>query len=381
MERLNLKLPVILLSLPHSLLGVVLQIYAAELGFDPIETTGLFWVFSMLVLGIRLFSGRITDRVGRRNTFLLACGFYTLSYFVFSISATLPMLYLARVIQAFGAALYITACYSMIGDISSDDFGRNFGAFTGYRSKGGLYGMAVSGISFAGVSFIAGWSRMFAIFAIAGVAAILLAVRNVPETKKSTDSDQIKIKLPSDKKPVLWVYLFACIANCMANVVLVMYLNAKFQPRFEQVALTFIAAIAVVAFIMPRAGRMIDSIGSFKAMMLSMLLSAASLLLLIFADSLVLFGAIWTGYSIAVAILITSIDALYSSGIQDINRGSMMSKYIWVSDAGAMIGSALTGVLFKALGMYATFLVAALLFGTLSALSWVCIKRHSKIVQ
>lgn len=379
MERLNLKLPVILLSLPHSLLGVVLQIYAAELGFDPIETTGLFWVYSMLVLGIRLFSGRITDRVGRRNTFLLACGFYTLSYFVFSISATLPMLYLARVIQAFGAALYITACYSMIGDISSDDFGRNFGVFTGYRSKGGLYGMAVSGISFAGVSFIAGWSRMFAIFAIAGVAAILLAVRNVPETKKSTASEQVKIKLPSDKNPVLWVYLFACIANCMANVVLVMYLNAKFQPRFEQVALTFIAAIAVVAFIIPRAGRMIDSIGSFKAMMLSMLLSAASLLLLIFADSLVLFGAIWTGYSIAVAILITSIDALYSSGIEDINRGSMMSKYISVSDAGAMIGSALTGVLFKALGIYATFLVAALLFGTLCALSWVYMKRHSKI--
>ncbi len=381
MERLNLKLPVILLSLPHSLLGVVLQIYAAELGFDPIETTGLFWVFSMLVLGIRLFSGRFTDRVGRRNTFLLACGFYTLSYFVFSISATLPMLYLARVIQAFGAALYITACYSMIGDISSDDFGRNFGAFTGYRSKGGLYGMAVSGISFAGVSFIAGWSRMFAIFAIAGVAAILVAVRNVPETKRSTDSDQVKIKLPSDKKPVLWVYLFACIANCMANVVLVMYLNAKFQPRFEQVALTFIAAIAVVAFIIPRAGRMIDSIGSFKAMMLSMLLSAASLLLLIFADSLVLFGAIWTGYSIAVAILITSIDALYSYGIEDINRGSMMSKYISVSDAGAMIGSALTGVLFKELGMYATFLVAALLFGTLCALSWVYIKRSIKIAQ
>lgn len=381
MERLNLRLPVILLSLPHALLGVVLQVYAAELGFDPIQTTGLFWVFSLVVLAVRLFSGRLTDHIGRRRAFLLACGFYTLSYMIFCVSVTLPMLYLARVIQAFGAAFYITACYAMIGDISSNDFGKNFGAFTAYRSKGGLFGMAVSGISFAGVGFFTGWSRMFVLFSLAGVAATIVALKKLPETGKQATLDRVKIKLSTDKKRVLMLYFIACMANCMANVVLVMYLNAKFQPRFEQLALTFIAAISVVAFIMPRAGRMIDAIGSFKAMMISMLLSAFSLLALIFAPSLVLFGAVWAGYSIAVAVMITAIDACYSHGIEDSNRGSMMSKYISISDAGAMIGSALTGVLFKQVGASAVFVVSALLLGGMCALIWLYRKKYIMVME
>lgn len=379
MERLNLRLPVTLLSLPHALLGVVLQLYAAHLGFDPIETTGLFWVFSALVLVIRLFSGRFTDRVGRRKAFLIACGFYTLSYVLYSIAASLPMLYLARIVQAFGAALFITACYSMIGDVSSNDFGKNFGAFSGYRNRGGLYGMAVSGVSFAGVSFAAGWSRMFAIFAVAGVAATLMAFRKIPETGKGITTDQPKVELPPEKRRVLWLYLITCIANSMVNVVLVMYLGARFQPRFEQVAFTFISAIAIVAFVIPKAGRMIDAIGSSKAMVGSLMLSAASLLLLAFSNSLVMFGALWTGYSMAVAVLVTSIDAMYSHGIDDANRSGMMSRYISISDAGAMVGSALTGLLFKSAGIYAPFIAAALLFAILYAVSRVYMWHNTKI--
>lgn len=93
----KLAVPLFLVSLPLTFMDVLLPIYTMELGYKPIQVTGLFSVFSFFLVVMRLFIGKMTDRQGRKTIFLTGILLYALSYFYYSVSADIAYLYLARI--------------------------------------------------------------------------------------------------------------------------------------------------------------------------------------------------------------------------------------------------------------------------------------------
>jgi MFS transporter, DHA1 family, tetracycline resistance protein len=150
--------------------GIVIPILPmyAEKGFGASDITVGFLVasFSIMQLIFTPIWGRISDKVGRKPILLLGLASTIASYIIFGIAATLPMLFLSRILGGIGGA-NISAAQAYIADVTTPRerakgmglIGAAFGlGFVFGPVMGGLlvpYGYALPGITAATLSFIA----------------------------------------------------------------------------------------------------------------------------------------------------------------------------------------------------------------------------------
>lgn len=114
----KLSLPLLLISLPLTVMSILLPMYTTALGLTPLQVTGLFSVFSLGLVVMRLFIGYVSDKVGRKPVFILGLIVYTLSYFIYSNAKIISLIYIGRGLQAIAAVLISISSYSMIADLN-----------------------------------------------------------------------------------------------------------------------------------------------------------------------------------------------------------------------------------------------------------------------
>ncbi len=135
----KISIPILMISLPLTVMDVLLPIFTIQLGLTPIQVTGLFSVFSLFLVAVRLITGHISDKVGRRPVFILGILFYLISYFIYSKATNIPLIYAARSLQAIAAVFINISTYSMIADMNNKNNAHSFGKLGSYSEKGGLF--------------------------------------------------------------------------------------------------------------------------------------------------------------------------------------------------------------------------------------------------
>ncbi|MFC7235687.1 MFS transporter [Halosegnis marinus] len=208
-------------SLGNSFLVIVLPLYIASgeislAGLEGFSTELLIGVvlslFGLLNSSLQPFTGRASDRAGRRKVFVLAglvvFGIGSSIYpFVTSYWAVLG----ARALQGVGAALTVPVTLALVNEYA-DDAGRgnNFGIFNTFRLIGFGFGPILAGLLITGgiasetvVSYdvfgatVSGFDAAFAVAVLGAVVAFALVTVLVsdPEREEADASDDLSIRV------------------------------------------------------------------------------------------------------------------------------------------------------------------------------------------
>lgn len=174
-------------ALGNSFLIVVLPLYIASgevtgdfFGFSESLITGLvIGLFGLVSSFCQPFTGRISDKMGKRRLFVLVGLFiFMLANFTYSIAHNYTALLIIRAIQGVAAALTITATLALVSEVSSNgNRGGNMGIYNAFRLIGFGIGPLASGALVEGgpyhLPIVGEFNGFMAAFALAAIAAFV----------------------------------------------------------------------------------------------------------------------------------------------------------------------------------------------------------------
>jgi EmrB/QacA subfamily drug resistance transporter len=137
--------------------------------------------YTLVLASLLMLSGSTADRLGRRRTFIIGLTLFATASLLCSLAPSLVLLVVFRMLQAVGGSMLNPVAMSIITNTFTDPRER--------AQAVGVWG-AVVGISIAlgpvvGGALVtsAGWRSIFWINVPVGAAAIVLALRYIPESK------------------------------------------------------------------------------------------------------------------------------------------------------------------------------------------------------
>lgn len=267
----------------NSFLIVVLPLYVDSgevggdlLGLSPAAISGIvLGLFGLVLSFAQPFTGRLSDRLGRRQALILL-GLIVLA--VANVSFALVSDYTGllgvRVVQGIGAALTITASVALVNELSTRSTrGGNMGVYNSFRLLGFGGGPLIAGVVVSmGPYRVAGTelSGFTAAFVIAGLAAALSAlavlafVRDTPWT--TANPHRIALRIRGDLQALDTTFVLGIATLVMAaSVALLATIEPQVNERLAQGPITFsfqfTALIAALAVLQPVIGRWSDRLG------------------------------------------------------------------------------------------------------------------------
>ncbi|WP_406294839.1 MFS transporter [Embleya sp. NBC_00888] len=170
--------------LDSTVVGVAAPSVQADLGGG---STGLQWIAAAYTLTFAvglITGGRLGDILGRRRTFLIGLGGFTVSSALCAAAPSIELLIAARAVQGLFAALTIPQTYSVVVSVFAPaERGKAFGLFGPVMALASVGGPIVAGGLIEADLAGTGWRAIFLINVPLGVLAILGALRYVPESR------------------------------------------------------------------------------------------------------------------------------------------------------------------------------------------------------
>ncbi|MFH9858150.1 MFS transporter [Streptomyces sp. NPDC017202] len=193
----------LIVSLDNTILNVALPAMQRDLHAG---TSGLQWTidaYTLVLASLLMLAGSTADRIGRRKVFLAGLVVFSLGSLLCSLAPGLDLLVAARMVQAVGGSMLNPVAMSIITN-----------TFTDPRERARAIGVwgAVVGISMAAGPLIGGllvesvgWRSVFWVNLPVGLAALLLTLRYVPESRAP------KARRPDPVGQLLVIVLFGCL--------------------------------------------------------------------------------------------------------------------------------------------------------------------------
>lgn len=175
------SMSLLIVGLDVTIVNVALPSIGHDLGAS---VSGLQWVvdaYTLVLASLLMLSGSTADRLGRKRTFVLGLAVFSAGSLLCSLAPNLGLLVVFRMLQAVGGSMLNPVAMSIITN-----------TFTEPRERAQAVGVwgAVVGISMALGPMVggllvtsAGWRSIFWINIPVGIAAILLTLRFIPESK------------------------------------------------------------------------------------------------------------------------------------------------------------------------------------------------------
>jgi EmrB/QacA subfamily drug resistance transporter len=171
----------LIVSLDVTALNVALPSMRAELHAS---TAGLQWTidaYTLVLASLLMLAGSTADRIGRKKVFMAGLVLFSLGSLLCSLAPDLDSLVAFRMVQAVGGSMLNPAAMSIIAN-----------TFTDPRERARAIGVwgAVVGISMAAGPLVGGlmvesvgWRSIFWVNLPVGLAALLLTLRFIPESR------------------------------------------------------------------------------------------------------------------------------------------------------------------------------------------------------
>lgn len=171
----------LIVSIDNTILNVALPSMQRDLHAS---TSGLQWAidaYTLVLAALLMLSGSTADRIGRKRVFMTGLVIFTLGSLLCSLAPGLSSLIVFRMMQAVGGSMLNPVAMSIITN-----------TFTDPRERARAIGVwgAVVGISMAAGPLVGGvlvesvgWRSIFWVNLPVGLAALLLTLRFVPESR------------------------------------------------------------------------------------------------------------------------------------------------------------------------------------------------------
>jgi EmrB/QacA subfamily drug resistance transporter len=163
----------LMVGLDLTVMNVALPSAQKALGFTNVDRQWIVTAYALSFGSLMLFCGRLADRIGRKETFLIGLTGFAIASAVGGASTSFTMLVTARACQGAFAALLAPSCLALLATTftDSDERGKAFGIFSAVVASGAGLGLIIGGaltsglnwrwclyvnLIFAGISFVGG---------------------------------------------------------------------------------------------------------------------------------------------------------------------------------------------------------------------------------
>jgi MFS family permease len=167
--------------LDATIVNVALPSIQSALHFSPVSLQWIVNAYTLVFGGFLLLGGRAADLLGRQRLFIAGIVVFTLASLLNGIAPSSGVLIAGRALQGLGAALVSPAALSIV--MTTFDEGRDrtkaLGVWSAIAAGGGAVGLVLGGLLTDTLS----WRWVFFINLPIGIAAALLSLRYVPNTR------------------------------------------------------------------------------------------------------------------------------------------------------------------------------------------------------
>ncbi|MGG3284476.1 MFS transporter [Paenibacillus solani] len=175
---------------------------------------------------------------------------------------------------------------------------------------------------------------------------------------------QRKIDLPKfilspEKRKIWFVNMLLCLFSGMIGVLLIPYLQERYDADLEEIAITFLLPMLVSSFSGSFLGKLGDRAGYRKAIAISIVISCLTISTIVFSPRLSIFAVLWTIFIISNFSSFLSLDAMFFRGISEEHIGDASGKYSIGAYVGGIIGPALGGFVFDTYGSTVPYIIFA----------------------
>ena len=167
--------------LDATITNVALPTIKLDLGMSDTELQWVVNAYTLMFGGFLLLGGRAGDLIGRKKVFLAGLVLFTAASFLCALATSSTFLILARGLQGLGAALVSPAALSIVTATFKEGADRTkaLGVWAAIAVGGGAVGLLLGGILTQTLS----WQWIFLVNVPVGIAAFLLSLRFVPESR------------------------------------------------------------------------------------------------------------------------------------------------------------------------------------------------------
>ncbi len=153
----------------------------------------ILWILNgyLLMLGAFILpGGALGDQLGRKRIFMIGIGLFLVASFACALSSSVQMLVVLRLLQGLGGALMIPGSLSLISATTTDaERGKSIGTWSAASTLVTICGPVLGGV-LADAHF---WQGVFLINIPLGIAALLILIFKVPESRNEARIGKIDI--------------------------------------------------------------------------------------------------------------------------------------------------------------------------------------------
>ncbi|MFY9578706.1 MAG: MFS transporter, partial [Gaiellaceae bacterium] len=167
--------------LDATIVNVALPSIQRGLHFSPVSLQWIVNAYTLVFGGFLLLGGRAADLLGRQRLFIAGIGVFTVASLLNGIAPSSSVLIGGRALQGLGAALVSPAALSIVMTTFAEgrERTRALGIWSAIAAGGGAVGLVLGGLLTDTLS----WRWVFFINLPIGIAAALLSLRYVPNTR------------------------------------------------------------------------------------------------------------------------------------------------------------------------------------------------------
>ncbi|MGW6732996.1 MFS transporter [Streptomyces sp. NPDC055013] len=223
----------LIVSLDNTVLNVALPALQRDLDAS---TSGLQWTidaYTLVLASLLMLAGSTADRIGRKRVFMAGLVVFTIGSALCSLAPNLDALIAFRMVQAVGGSMLNPVAMSIITNTFTDprERARAIGVWGGVVGISMAAGPLVGGLLVESV----GWRSIFWVNLPVGLAALLLTLRYVPESRAA------RARRPDPVGQVLVIALFGALTYAI--------IAAPTAPASETLLLGGVALAALTALL------------------------------------------------------------------------------------------------------------------------------------
>jgi MFS family permease len=316
-------------------------------------------LFALTALVLKIFSGPAIDAFNRKIVLIVAILIIAVSFFGFSVSANVSMLFFFRLLQGCGQAFTATCCLALAADsLPADKFGAGIGTFTLAQAACQAIG---PGIGLA-LSQEIGYHFAFAVAGGCTLCAVFVAML-IKTPHRQSHPFKLSLQNIAAKEAVLPASLlfFLQLSFCNINAFLVIFASDR---GVENIGLFFTVYAVTMLFAPVTIGKIADRFGAVKAVFPSTCLFALSFLIISFSCSLPMFLLAAVASAFGYGAAQPAVQTLCMKSVPESRRGAASGTSYIGQDLGNLLGPIIAGTVAEHLGymvMWQTMIIPVLL--------------------
>ena len=181
----------LMIVLDASIVNIALPDAQKDLGFSNGDRQWVVTAYSLAFGSLLLLSGRISDLVGQRRTFLVGLVAFAGASFLGGLSPTFTVLVLARALQGAAGAILAPAALSLLTTTFTEakERGTAFAVFGGIAGSGAAIGLLLGGV----LTEYLNWRWTLFVNVVISVIAVAGALALIPHQQKSTQKPKLDL--------------------------------------------------------------------------------------------------------------------------------------------------------------------------------------------